>query len=84
MNFIKLLTSIIILLSINATNLLAEIKVGIILGFTGPISSFTPAMAKSSELAFKEASNSGLLLGGKTISSSRFYMCRLYICSGCS
>ncbi len=71
MNFIKLLISIIILLFINTTNLLAEIKVGIILGFTGPISSFTPSMAKSSELAFKEASDSGLLLGGKTISASR-------------
>ena len=71
MNFIKLLISIIILISVNASNLLAEIKVGIVLGFTGPISSFTPAMAKSSELAFKEASNSGLLLGGKTISASR-------------
>ena len=41
------------------------IKMGVILGFTGPIESLTPAMAASAELAFKEASDSGSLLGGK-------------------
>ena len=30
------------------------IKMGIILGFTGPIETLTPAMAASAELAFKE------------------------------
>ena len=49
----------------------AEIKVGVILGFTGPIESLTPAMADSAELAFAEASNSGLLLGGETITAVR-------------
>ncbi|MEM9009830.1 MAG: ABC transporter substrate-binding protein [Pseudomonadota bacterium] len=44
-----------------------EVKVGIILGFTGPIESLTPAMADGAELAFKEASDSGQLLGGTTI-----------------
>ena len=48
-----------------------DIKVGIILGFTGPIESLTPAMANSAELAFKEASDSGKLLGGKKISVER-------------
>ena len=48
-----------------------EIKMGIILGFTGPIESLTPAMAASAELAFKEASDSGSLLGGSTISVVR-------------
>ncbi len=43
------------------------IKMGIILGFTGPIESLTPAMAASAELAFKEASDSGSLLGGKKL-----------------
>ena len=47
------------------------IKMGIILGFTGPIESLTPAMAASAELAFKEASDSGSLLGGKKISVTR-------------
>ena len=49
----------------------AEIKVGVILGFTGPIESLTPAMADSAELAFTEASNSGLLLGGEAITAVR-------------
>jgi len=49
----------------------ADIKIGVILGFTGPIESLTPAMADSAELAFTEASNSGLLLGGDTITSVR-------------
>jgi len=48
-----------------------EIKMGIILGFTGPIESLTPAMAASAELAFKEASDSGSLLGGSTITPMR-------------
>ena len=39
-------------------------KVGIILGFTGPLESITPGMAASAELAFKEASDSGKLPGG--------------------
>jgi branched-chain amino acid transport system substrate-binding protein len=45
----------------------AQVKVGVILGFTGPIESITPGMAASAELAFKEASDSGLLLGGQKI-----------------
>ena len=50
---------------------LADIKVGIILGFTGPIESLTPDMGNSAELAFKEASDSGQLLGGQKISVVR-------------
>ncbi len=48
-----------------------EIKVGIILGFTGPIESLTPDMAAAAELAFKEASDSGKLLDGSTIAVER-------------
>ena len=48
-----------------------DIKVGIILGFTGPIESLTPAMAASAELAFKEISDSGSFLGGAKITASR-------------
>ena len=45
----------------------SDIKVGIILGFTGPIESLTPDMASGAELAFKEATDSGDLLGGANI-----------------
>ena len=54
-------------LSLLTTSTFAEIKMGIILGFTGPIESLTPAMRDSAKLAFKEASDSGSLLGGETI-----------------
>ena len=63
----KLFIAAIMSLSLLATSVLAEIKVGIILGFTGPIESLTPSMAASAELAFDEASDSGALLGGETI-----------------
>ena len=45
----------------------SAIKVGIILGFTGPIESLTPDMASGAELAFNEATESGELLGGANI-----------------
>jgi branched-chain amino acid transport system substrate-binding protein len=55
------------LLALSAPVVADDIKVGIILGFTGPIESLTPAMASGAELALKEASESGSLLGGKTV-----------------
>jgi len=44
-----------------------EVKMGVILGFTGPIESLTPDMASAAELAMKEASDSGKLLDGKVL-----------------
>ena len=63
----KLLLAAIISLSTISTAALAEIKVGIILGFTGPIETLTPAMRDSAKLAFAEVSTSGKLLGGEII-----------------
>jgi len=63
----KLFIAAIMSLSLLMTSAFAEIKVGIILGFTGPIESLTPAMRDSAKLAFQEASDSGSLLGGETI-----------------
>ena len=63
----KLLLAVIVSLSTISTATLAEIKVGIILGFTGPIETLTPAMRDSAKLAFAEVSASGALLGGETI-----------------
>lgn len=48
-----------------------EIKIGTILGFTGPLESITPAMASAGELAMKEVTDSGKLLGGSTVTSVR-------------
>ena len=63
----KLLLAVIVSLSTISTAALSKIKVGIILGFTGPIETLTPAMRDSAKLAFAEVSNSGALLGGETI-----------------
>ena len=43
-----------------------EVKIGIILGFTGPIESLAPVMAKSAELAINEVNNSGEFMDGST------------------
>ena len=48
-----------------------DVKIGILLGFTGPIESLTPDMASGAELAIKEASDSGAFMGGSKILSVR-------------
>lgn len=48
-----------------------EVKIGVILGFTGPLESITPAMAAGAELAMAEVSESGALLDGATVTSVR-------------
>ena len=47
------------------------IKMGVILGFTGPIESLTPDMAAGAELAMAEASKSGNFMGGTMIEPVR-------------
>ena len=48
-----------------------EVKIGVILGFTGPIESLTPSMADGAELAMKEVTDSGLLLDAAKVTSVR-------------
>ena len=45
----------------------ADVKIGVLLGFTGPIESMTPDMSDGAALAVKEVSDSGKLLGGKSV-----------------
>ena len=47
------------------------VRIGVLLGFTGPIESLTPPMANSADLAFQEISDSGRFLDGKTIEAVR-------------
>ena len=63
----KLLLAMTLLVSAAGNALAEDIKVGVILGFTGPIESLTPDMAASAELALKEISDSGKLLNGRKI-----------------
>ena len=51
--------------------LAADVKIGVLLGFTGPIESLTPDMASGAELAMKEASDSGAFMSGSKIISVR-------------
>jgi len=44
-----------------------EVKLGIILGFTGPIESLTPHMAAGAEMAMSEVTESGNLLDGMSV-----------------
>src|SRR6056297_1025058 len=48
-----------------------EVKMGVLLGYTGPIEDITPDMADSAELAMKEVSDSGMFLGGATLTPVR-------------
>ncbi|MBV7393309.1 ABC transporter substrate-binding protein [Mameliella sediminis] len=49
----------------------SEAKIGIILGFTGPLESITPAMADGAELAIAEVNASGKFLDGIMLAPSR-------------
>ncbi|MDZ7822778.1 MAG: ABC transporter substrate-binding protein [Ahrensia sp.] len=49
----------------------SPVKIGVILGFTGPIESLTPTMAASAELAMKEVTESGKFLGGAAVEPVR-------------
>jgi branched-chain amino acid transport system substrate-binding protein len=51
--------------------LAADVKLGVVFGFTGPIESLTPPMAAGVDLAIKEVSDSGALLGGSKVVSVR-------------
>lgn len=48
-----------------------DVKVGILMGFTGPLESITPSMAASAELAIKEVNDSGKFLGGSKVIAVR-------------
>lgn len=48
-----------------------EIKLGILVGFTGPIESLAGPMADGAELAMKEVTDSGALLGGAKVTPMR-------------
>ncbi len=59
-------------LALTAGGALAEdIKLGISLGFTGPLESMAPPMASAAEMAMKEVTDSGKLLDGSTVTAVR-------------
>jgi branched-chain amino acid transport system substrate-binding protein len=48
-----------------------EVKIGILLGFTGPLESITPAMAQGAEAAIAEVNAAGTFLGGMKVTAVR-------------
>ena len=48
-----------------------DVKIGILVGFTGPIESLAEPMAKGAELAMKEVSDSGAFMDGSTVTPMR-------------
>ena len=68
----KLLMTAVSAFALSTSVAMAEdIKIGVFLGFTGPIESTVANMAPGAELAIKEVSDSGKLLGGSTVSAVR-------------
>ena len=56
---------------LSGTAIAEEVKIGIILGFTGPIESLTPDMGAGAELAIAEVNGGGALLGGASVTGVR-------------
>lgn len=56
---------------VTATASAEDVKIGIILGFTGPIESLTPDMAAGAELAIAEVNGGGKFMGGSKVTGIR-------------
>ena len=56
---------------LTATASAEDVKIGIILGFTGPIESLTPDMAAGAELAIAEVNVGGKFMGGSKVTGIR-------------
>ena len=68
----KLLTATAASAPLAASSVAAEdVKIGVILGFTGPLESITPMMAAGAEMAMAEVTASGKLLDGATVTPVR-------------
>ncbi len=67
----KLLLATTAMALMSGTAMAEEIKLGVLIGFTGPIESLTGPMAAGAEMAMKEANDSGMLLDGSTVTSVR-------------
>ncbi len=67
----KLLIALAASTMLASTAMAEDVKIGVILGFTGPIESLTPDMAAGAELAMKDVSDAGGILDGSKVVSVR-------------
>jgi branched-chain amino acid transport system substrate-binding protein len=63
----KLLLATVASMALAGTASAEEVKLGIFIGFTGPIESLTGHMAAAADMAMAEASASGKFMGGSTV-----------------
>ena len=68
---IHLIVGCLLLLAQAGAAFAADVKLGVVFGYTGPIESLTGSMAEGAEMAMKEVSDSGALLGGAKVTSVR-------------
>ena len=67
----KILSTLAITSMLSTGAMAADVKIGVMLGFTGPIESITALMGKAADFAVKEVNNSGAFMGGKKIKAIR-------------
>ena len=67
----KMLLAVVATTLIASPVLAADVKLGIIYGFTGPIESLTPPMAEAAEMAMKEVTDSGSFMNGSSVTGVR-------------
>ena len=67
----KMLLAVVATTLIASPVLAADVKLGIIYGFTGPIESLTPPMAEAAEMAMKEVTDSGSFMDGSSVTGVR-------------
>lgn len=67
----KLLLASVATLALGGAAGAEDVKIGIILGFTGPLESITPSMAAGAELAINEVNAAGTLLDGSKVTAVR-------------
>ena len=67
----KTLLALLTSMALTTPAMAEDVKIGVLLGFTGPIESLTPDMAFAAELAIKEVNRSKIFLKGSPVSSIR-------------
>lgn len=69
----KIVTALVSALALTAAvpALAEDVKIGVLLGFTGPLESLSPAIAAGAELAMAEATESGNFMDGSTVTPVR-------------
>ena len=66
----KLLLAAAGVMAMSSPALAEDVKIGLLMGFTGPIESLTVGIARSAQIALEEANDSGAMQGGMNFVAS--------------